>query len=160
MKRHDPNSAMVSRVGPTEPRYWYFVTSKDMGDKIRLKPRVPRSASKESRYLRICVSPTAAHCIAALDITGNPIRKFVYRTVRKAKAIYASEWVSDASITEEHWLRRTTSFIKVEELPAKVLRSVKHHNRFDSSRQEEYLCDMIEVLSNSFPHLFSCGWDD
>jgi hypothetical protein len=45
-----------------DPRYWYFITEKDMGDTMTLEPRTPWGMSDgEPKTKRICVAPTDAH---------------------------------------------------------------------------------------------------
>lgn len=96
-------------------RYWYFVSSCDFGDKMTLKPRTPYyKASTEPDTKRICVAPSAAHCMSALPL-GNEDEVFVYRTVREVTG-RTPHGVTDTDITQEHWLTTPTRFVKVDKL--------------------------------------------
>lgn len=98
-----------------EARYWYFITQVDMGDNMSLKPRCPQNKCDEEPDLRrICVAPTAAHCMTAITLYAHH-KVYVYRTRRKVKAL--KPWdVYDSHITQEHWLTSKTRFTKVDTL--------------------------------------------
>lgn len=97
--------------------YYYHVTLQDWPAKIRLRPRLSgenRSPS-EPNIKRICVAPTMAQCIVALDRTmlNGPIK--FYRT--REKVIVSEPYgISDVHITNEKWLTKPTTFIKHLEL--------------------------------------------
>lgn len=92
-------------------RYWYFITQKDMGDKMSLYPRCPiNKCDEEPELRRICVAPTAAHCMTAITLYAGDI--FIYRTRRKVKAIKTWD-VYDSDVTQEHWLTSKTRFTRV-----------------------------------------------
>lgn len=101
-----------------DARYWYFITQVDMGETMSLNPRCPlNKCDEEPRLPRICVAPTAAHCMTAISLYayagGGKVH--VYRTRRKVQAI--KPWdVYDSHITKEHWLTSKTRFTRVETL--------------------------------------------
>lgn len=91
-------------------RYWYFATEQDMGDTMSLCPRTPMyKGGSEPDDKRICVAPTAAHCLSAIG--SYPIMH-IYRTKQMVKAHKPYD-VGDSRITQEHWLTRKTSFERV-----------------------------------------------
>lgn len=104
-----------------DPRYWYFVTEKDMGATMTLHPRKPWGMSEdEPSTKRICVAPTAAHCMSAIDVgsdarSGETGKVYVYRTRRQVKARVPYS-VYDSHITKEHWLMSSTRFTLVDVL--------------------------------------------
>lgn len=101
-----------------DARYWYFITQKDMGEEMSLSPRHPIHTDDDEPLLRrICVAPTAAHCMTAISLyTHSDL--YVYRTRRKVKATKA--WnVYDSHITKEHWLLGKTRFVKVDTIDFK-----------------------------------------
>lgn len=104
-----------------EARYWYFITEKDMGGTMSLTPRKPWGMSDgEPATMRICVAPTAAHCMSAIDIgsngrSGGTGHIYVYRTRRMVKATKPYN-VYDSHITREHWLLTKTRFTLVDKL--------------------------------------------
>lgn len=97
-----------------DSRYWYFITQEDMGQTMSLNPRCPiNKCDDEPLAKRICVAPTAANCMNAIDLNlGN---LYVYRTRRKVKARVPYN-VYDSDITKEHWLMSRTRFTLVEVL--------------------------------------------
>lgn len=96
-------------------RYWYFITERALGDKVELHPRhIMNAADGEPEFKRICVAPTAAHCMSAIGLNGGSVLN-VYRTKRKCMGIAAHD-VPDSRMTKEHWRRRSTMFVKVAEL--------------------------------------------
>lgn len=107
-----------------DKQYWYFITEKDMGSTMTLHPRTPWGCSEdEPTTKRICVAPTAAHCMSAIDI-GSSYRAnvdgnvYVYRTRRQVKARVPYS-VYDSHITQEHWLHTSTRFTLVDVLQLK-----------------------------------------
>lgn len=90
-------------------RYWYFTTQEFMGHTMELHPRIPYCASEsEPKVKRICVAPTAAHCMSAIGF-GYSTSVYVYRTRRRVFA--AKAWgVDDSVITHEHFLLRKSRF--------------------------------------------------
>lgn len=95
-------------------RYWYFVTEEDMGDQMSLTPRCPINMGDDEPTLkRICVAPTPAHCMSAINIYQNIVH--VYRTVRPVKG-HKPYSVGDSRITKEHWLKTKTRFERVTAL--------------------------------------------
>lgn len=108
-----------------EKQYWYFVTGENMGTTMTLKPRTPHSMSEdEPACKRICVAPTAAHCMSALDVLyklESERKVYVYRTRRAVKARVPYS-VYDSHITQEHWLHTPTRFTLVD-----ILHIPKNH---------------------------------
>lgn len=102
-----------------DKQYWYFVTGTDMGSTMSLNPRTPRGMSDdEPNTKRICVAPTAAHCMSAIDVCykiDSSRKLYIYRTRRKVKARVPYS-VYDSHITQEHWLHSRTRFTLVETL--------------------------------------------
>lgn len=111
-----------------DKQYWYFITEKDMGSTMTLHPRTPHGMSDgEPTCKRICVAPTAAHCMSAIDVcsgyrcTANG-EIYVYRTRRQVKARLPYN-VYDSHITQEHWLHTSTRFTLVDVLKVTDKRS-------------------------------------
>ena len=97
-----------------DSRYWYFITQENMGNTMSLNPRCPiNKCDDEPRTKRICVAPTAANCMNAIDLNMGNL--YVYRTRRKVKARVPYN-VYDSHITKEHWLMSRTRFTLVETL--------------------------------------------
>lgn len=97
-----------------DSRYWYFITQKDMGQTMSLTPRCPHNKNDdEPRTRRICVAPTAANCMNAINLNIGKV--YVYRTRRQVKARVPYN-VYDSHITKEHWLLSKTRFTLVETL--------------------------------------------
>lgn len=111
-------------------RYWYFVTQDFMGSKIDLHPRIPHSAGEdEPRIKRICVAPTAGHCMSAIMMLPNdPI--YVYRTSRRVIAKKAWD-VGDSPITKEHFLLRTSKFEFVSAISPEWVKKYYNLGAFD-----------------------------
>lgn len=111
-------------MAKVDARYWYFITEKEMGENMSLSPRTPWGMSDDEPYTkRICVAPTAAHCMSAIDIgsasrSGENGLVYVYRTRRKVKATIPYS-VYDSHITREHWLLTKTRFTLVDVLDVK-----------------------------------------
>lgn len=111
-------------------RYWYFATQDFMGHKMQLHPRLPHSAGEEEPVIkRICVAPTAAHCMSAVMFCGcNTI--YVYRTRRR---VFASKaWsVGDSDITHEHFLLRPSQFELVAAISPMWVEKMAERGAFD-----------------------------
>lgn len=112
----------------SDKRYWYFVTQVDMGNVMSLNPRTPHGMCDDEPLLkRICVAPTAHHCMSAISIySGSPI--YVYRT-RKAVRARKPYNVGDASLTREHWLVTRTRFTRVTTMTPPYCMSWEHGDR-------------------------------
>lgn len=86
---------------------------------MTLHPRTPWGCSQdEPDTKRICVAPTAAHCMSAIDICcgsrcNDEGKIYVYRTRRQVKARVPYN-VYDSHITQEHWLHTSTRFTLVD----------------------------------------------
>lgn len=102
-----------------DKQYWYFITGKDMGTSMSLTPRTPEAMSEDEPHTkRICVAPTAAHCMSAVDVNyrcRDNGKIYVYRTRRQVKARVPYS-VYDSHITQEHWLHTKTRFTLVDTL--------------------------------------------
>jgi|SRR5579872_785035 len=111
-------------------RYWYFVTQDFMGNKMDLYPRLPHSAGEdEPRVKRICVAPTAGHCMSAIVMhPSDPI--YVYRTARRVTAEKAWD-VGDSPITQEHFIRRKSKFEFVSAISPEWVRVYSNRGAFD-----------------------------
>lgn len=106
-----------------DKQYWYFITGTDMGSTMTLKPRTPHAMSAgEPLTKRICVAPTAAHCMSAVDIGARGNWLYIYRTRRQVKARVPYS-VYDSHITQEHWLHTNTRFTLVDVLDVSQKRS-------------------------------------
>lgn len=111
-----------------DKQYWYFITGIDMGATMTLHPRTPSSMSEdEPTCKRICVAPTAAHCMSAVDLSCRGDTIYVYRTRRQVKARVPYD-VYDSHITQEHWIHTSTRFTLVELLDLSKKRSWGHIN--------------------------------
>lgn len=97
------------------PRYWYHVSTTLRAKEVILTPRDNDSgfnrADDEPDTLRICVSPSLEQCIIAVPYYYNTIFS-VYRTKTKVKANRPIN-VFDSKITQEGWLIKPTTFIKM-----------------------------------------------
>lgn len=121
---------MNKRIRIKTKRYWYFITQDFMGTEMELSPRMPHSAGDdEPRIKRICVAPTAGHCMSAIMIfTNDPV--YVYRTARRLVAEKA--WnVGDSKITHEHFLRRTSKFEFVSAISPGWIKKYNTKGAFD-----------------------------
>lgn len=99
-----------------DKQYWYFITTKNMGTTMSLTPRKPINMSdNEPVCKRICVAPTAAHCMSAIDLEYRGDTVYVYRTRIQVKARVPYS-VYDSHITQEHWLHTKTRFTLVDTL--------------------------------------------
>lgn len=99
-----------------DKQYWYFITRQNMGQTMSLTPRRPINMSDDEPLCeRICVAPTAAHCMSAIDLDYIGDTIYVYRTRRQVKARVPYS-VYDSHITQEHWLHTKTRFTLVETL--------------------------------------------
>ena len=92
----------------------YFVTQKDMGEIILLKPKIPKSASKEEGIIkRICVSTSI---LGALSSIGRNLYlgcvTYIYKADIEIKDIFQpNDFVDDIDCTGELWLMKNTEFI-------------------------------------------------
>jgi len=94
-------------------RYWYHVST-TLKDKyvhlIPLKDGVNRSGD-EPNGRRICVSPTIEQCITAIPyILSTKLN--IYRTKKRLIANHPQD-IFDSNVTQEGWLQKPTSFVKV-----------------------------------------------
>ncbi|AXF52984.1 MAG: hypothetical protein [Caudoviricetes sp.] len=112
----------------SDKRYWYFVTQVDMGSVMSLSPRTPIGMCDDEPWLkRICVAPTAHHCMSAIGIySGANI--YVYRTRKQVRARKPYN-VGDSDFTKEHWLTSRTRFTLVATLEAPLTMSWEHSDR-------------------------------
>lgn len=101
-----------------------------MGHKMQLHPRLPHSAGEDEPMIkRICVAPTAAHCMSAVMFFGcNTL--YVYRTRRRVFASKAWD-VADSDITHEHFLLRSSRFELVAVVSPKWVESMADRGAFD-----------------------------
>ncbi len=98
-----------SKTRWTQPQFWYHVSRRDLGPRVALEPRRIDNPPEPKR-LRICVAPTVAQCLAAIDCYS--LKAVVYRTANKVRAYYPYN-VCDTVITKERWLLRPIHFRKV-----------------------------------------------
>ncbi len=149
----------------TEPQFFYHVTDKNWGQKKQLLPRDNNCAgvwcrdSNEPNTARICVCPTVAKCISAIEMDRE---HRIYRTLRPCRARYPRR-VLDSRITTERWLVRPTAFVLVGFLSEELIRDIVKPVDFifgsdgrDLELQKEYykwvclnLIQMIEADSDS-----------
>ncbi len=108
----------------TKPQFFYHITDENWGKKKKLVPRdndhpnVCNRCEEEPNTPRICVCPTVAKCLSAVELSGN-VR--IYRTYRPCRAHYPRR-VSDSRITKERWLFRPTVFVRVGSLSHWLIR--------------------------------------
>jgi len=104
-------------------KYYYHITTKNWPDDITLKPRKygANRADEEPKISRICVAPTIEGCLIALG-SCLPLSSniYIYRTIRKVKAITPND-VIDSKITGEMWLLRPIKFKYVGVIKKKTL---------------------------------------
>ncbi len=98
-----------------EKNYYYHVTmNPEWGQEVTL---IPRSDGLFRHHLepktpRICVAPTVAQCLIALNPESFLEEKiYIYQTKEKVNAVRAkSKVITDAHITDEMWLLEKTDF--------------------------------------------------
>lgn len=99
-------------------RYWYHVSTTLENDKMTLIPwDGPNAVNRdptEPPGKRICVAPTVEQCLVAIPYHFGATVS-IYRTRNKVIAKKPKD-VFDASITDEGWLTRPISFIKIGSL--------------------------------------------
>lgn len=85
----------------------YFITQKNMGLSVILKPRLPESSSEyEGNIPRICVS---ASILGALSSIGNNLDlecyTYIYRCdLDDTEIIYPGNCINDIDMTGELWI--------------------------------------------------------
>ena len=85
----------------------YFITQKDLGPSVILKPRIPESSPEyEGRIQRICVSTSI---LGALSSIGNNLGlacdTFIYKCdLDKSEIIQPGNNVNDVDMTGELWI--------------------------------------------------------
>lgn len=96
-------------------RYWYHVSTTLEKKHERLVPWDEKKgfnrSGDEPPGKRICVAPSIEQCITAIPYCLGTILT-IYRTKSLAKARKAIG-VYDVKITEEGWIEKPTSFVKV-----------------------------------------------
>jgi len=113
-----------------EKQFYYHITDKDFGEVILLKPRHTNDDTphrppynEAPDVARICVSPTIAHCLAALPLYILKDYK-VYRTKRKIQAYFPID-VCDSRFTREKWILIPTTFVFRISLPNSFIRNLR-----------------------------------
>lgn len=132
---------------------FYHISKKDLGQTVKLKPRVPSSSlvSREGNIPRICVTPSLYLCALSIvsfkpvgvrdllieyreEETDNIISPVVYYT---DETPYLPPRVSDFRLTKEHWFLKPTLFNRLGYICLKslveynVLRCVEEKNILD-----------------------------
>lgn len=85
----------------------YFITQKDLGPSVILKPRIPESSPEyEGRIQRICVSTSI---LGALSSIGNNLGlacdTFIYKCdLDESEIIQPGNNVNDVDMTGELWI--------------------------------------------------------
>ena len=85
----------------------YFITQKDLGSSVILKPRIPESSPEyEGRIQRICVSTSI---LGALSSIGNNLGlecdTFIYKCdLDESEIIQPGNNVNDVDMTGELWI--------------------------------------------------------
>ena len=85
----------------------YFITQKDLGSSVILKPRIPESSPEyEGRIQRICVSSSI---LGALSSIGNNLglecNTFIYKCdLDESEIIQPGNNVNDVDMTGELWI--------------------------------------------------------
>lgn len=85
----------------------YFITQKDLGPSVILKPKIPESSPEyEGRIQRICVSTSI---LGALSSIGNNLRlacnTFIYKCdLDESEIIQPGNNVNDVDMTGELWI--------------------------------------------------------
>ncbi len=99
-------------------RYWYHVSTTLRGKEVHLIPWDEKEGfnrgGDEPEGNRICVTPSIEQCLTAIPYTLNA-RCNIYRTKHQVMAIQP-EKVFDAKVTQEGWLQKPTTFIKIGKL--------------------------------------------
>jgi len=150
--------------------YFFHVTRKsEWGKEIKLFPRSTgdNRDPDEGDDARICVSTTPWHCCVAL---GNLVtitsynNLYIYRTKYAVNAKRAPKQVFDRKITDEYWLIRPTTFVKVD--------TISYNDNNDADTFNDILCsiwcvgskDGIYDQRKALPKLrklfLSRGWED
>lgn len=152
-----------TRTAPKQKRYWYFVTGINFGDKTMLSPRNPSSACDGEPVLRrICMAPTAAHCLSAIGLYEH--NAHVYRTTRRVSASKCWD-VPDDEITKEHWLFRVGHFERIAVIPMEPIYRymnsrgyAKGESGYLNQRREKRR--IVEYLIKLDPRLARLGLSD
>ena len=85
----------------------YFITQKDLGLSVILKPRIPKSSTEyEGRIQRICVSTSI---LGALSSIGNNLvlecNTYIYKCdLDESEIIQPGNNVNDVDMTGELWI--------------------------------------------------------
>ena len=91
----------------------YFITQKDLGLSVILKPRIPKSSTEyEGRIQRICVSTSI---LGALSSIGNNLglecNTFIYKCdLDESEIIQPGNNVNDVDMTGELWILKEKEF--------------------------------------------------
>ena len=111
----------------TKPEFFYHITDKWWKKRVKLHPKTdgPHRDPDEPKIARICVSKTIYGCVSAISCCLGT-RMYIYRTYHRVKAAYT--WgVADARITQERWLVRPTTFLRVGKIPTKYIEEIDKH---------------------------------
>ena len=112
----------------------YFVTQKDFGSSVILKPKIPESSPEyEGKIERICVSTSI---LGALSSIGNHLglecNTYIYKCdIEEAKLIQPVNNVNDADMTGELWI------LVQEKFTLHKIIKLKNVNSFRIDRERE-----------------------
>jgi hypothetical protein len=124
----------------TEKKFWYHCSKTNLGDSITLSPKKNIEVENEPEESRLCVAPSAAHCLTAISFPCCE-KLYIYKTVRKVKAKYPYD-VCDAFITEEKWLKRSIRFKLVATIDCN--KYIKISNKTRNFRAGDKTCFRIQ----------------
>lgn len=140
----------------TKPRFFYHVTEKRWPKRKRLKPlhsSMTDRPAEEPSLARICVAPTVAQCLSAISYSGY-YTYHIFRTLRRIKAKYPYS-VADSRITNERWLTKPTSFIKIGSIQPRIMKSMPY--AFCGSGYKQDLAKQKRNLEKIRQILHDCG---
>ena len=102
----------------------YFVTQKDMGKNVILKPRVPESASDhEGHVSRICVSSSILGCLSSIG--GNlclGCNTYIYSCDADESELIQVSNINDVDMTGELWILINKEFTLHKIIKLKALK--------------------------------------
>lgn len=101
-----------------KPQYYYHISTALKNKRITLYPQTPwqHRPDHEPDIPRICVGPSIVKCLLAVPYCWGEVYN-VYRTKGKVIPSFpVREQVDDCHLTNEGWLLKKTTFIKIGQI--------------------------------------------
>lgn len=124
----------------------YFITQKDMGRSVVLKPRCPESAHEnEGKQPRICVSPSILGALSSIGKNlGLRCNTYVYMCdLDESEIIQPGRNINDVDMTGEMWILIEKKFTLYEILKLKKVSSFC----IDKIRETEIFNFVFDVVA-------------